>query len=92
MRRYGRGRRERQVLAFTDGYWWSNDGLRLHYRDYAGQSAAASGRPPILCLPGLTRNARDFETVAERLSAEWRVITVDLRGRGESAYAKDAMT
>ena len=79
-------------MAFTDGYWWSNDGLRLHYRDYAGQSAAASARPPILCLPGLTRNARDFETVAERLSAKWRVIAVDLRGRGESAYAKDAMT
>ncbi len=79
-------------MAFTDGYWWSNDGLRLHYRDYAGQSAAAATRPPILCLPGLTRNARDFETVAQRLSAEWRVIAVDLRGRGESAYAKDAMT
>ena len=79
-------------MGFTDGYWWSNDGLRLHYRDYAGQSAAASSRPPILCLPGLTRNARDFETVAARLSADWRVIAVDLRGRGESGYAKDAMT
>lgn len=75
-------------LAWTDGYWWSNDGLRLHYRDYAG----STDRPPILCLPGLTRNARDFETVAARLSPHWRVIAVDLRGRGESAYAKDAMT
>jgi pimeloyl-ACP methyl ester carboxylesterase len=74
--------------AWTDGYWWSNDGLRLHYRDYAG----SADRPPILCLPGLTRNARDFEAVAERLAPHWRVIAVDLRGRGESAYAKDAMT
>ena len=72
----------------TDGYWWSNDGLRLHYRDYAGSSE----RPPIVCLPGLTRNARDFETVAARLSPEWRVLVVDLRGRGESAYARDSMT
>jgi pimeloyl-ACP methyl ester carboxylesterase len=79
-------------LAFIDGYWWSNDGLRLHYRDYAAGEGAPAGRPPILCFPGLTRNARDFETVADRLSATWRVIAVDFRGRGESAYAKDAMT
>ena len=73
---------------YTDGYWWSNDGLRLHYRDYPGDKS----RPPILCIPGLTRNARDFEHVAARLSGDWRVICVDLRGRGESAYAKDPMT
>jgi pimeloyl-ACP methyl ester carboxylesterase len=76
------------MAAWSDGYWWSNDGLRLHYRDYPGPS----DRPPILCIPGLTRNARDFEAVAERLSPEWRVICVELRGRGESAFAKDVMT
>jgi len=76
------------MAAWSDGYWWSNDGLRLHYRDYPGPS----DRPPILCIPGLTRNARDFEAVAERLSPDWRVICVELRGRGESAYAKDVMT
>lgn len=74
--------------AWKDGYWQSDDDLRLHYRDYAGRD----DRPPILCLPGLTRNARDFEGVAERLAGEWRVICVDLRGRGESAPAKDPMT
>lgn len=77
------------MASWTDGYWWSNDGLRLHYRDYPGRSEA---RPPILCIHGLTRNARDFEGVAERLAGEWRVICVDLRGRGESAYAEDAMS
>jgi pimeloyl-ACP methyl ester carboxylesterase len=71
-----------------DGYWWSSDGLRLHYRDYPGRA----DRPPILCLPGLTRNARDFATTADRLAGEWRLICVDLRGRGESAYAKDVMS
>lgn len=79
-------------MDFVDGYWWSNDGLRLHYRDYAGSSDAAAGRPPIICFPGLTRNVRDFETVASRLASEWRVIVVEFRGRGESGYAKDAMT
>ena len=81
------------MAAYENRYWWSNDGLRLHARDYPARDAVlASGRPPILCLPGLTRNARDFETLAERLSASWRVVAVDLRGRGESGYAKDPMS
>lgn len=73
---------------WTDGWWMSADGVRLHYRDYAGRD----DRPPILCIPGLTRNARDFHAVASRLAGEWRVIAVELRGRGESGHAKDAMT
>lgn len=75
--------------GFSDGYWWSNDGLRLHYRDYPG---GKDNRPPIVCVPGLTRNARDFAHVAERLAPQWRVICVDLRGRGDSAYAKFPMS
>ena len=69
------------MAAWSEGYWWSKDGLRLHYRDYEG----AGDRPPIICIPGLTRNARDFEGVAERLAGTWRVICVELRGRGDSA-------
>lgn len=78
----------RNLPDYSNGYWWSGDGLRLHYRDYPGRD----DRPPLLCIPGLTRNARDYEKLAERLAGEWRVIAVDLRGRGESAYAKDPMT
>jgi pimeloyl-ACP methyl ester carboxylesterase len=76
-------------MGYIDSYWWSNDGLRLHYRDYAG---GLEDRPPILCMPGLTRNVRDFEGVAARLAGDWRVIAIEFRGRGESAYAKDPMT
>ena len=74
--------------AFTDGYFWSRDGLRLHYRDFAGRD----DRPPILCVPGLTRNIRDFEGLAARLAGDWRLLVVSLRGRGESAFAKDPLT
>jgi pimeloyl-ACP methyl ester carboxylesterase len=73
---------------YENRYWWSNDGLRLHYRDYPGPA----DRPPILCLPGLTRNARDYHDLARRLSPDWRVIAIDLRGRGDSGYAKDPMS
>ncbi len=81
------------LSEYRDAYWWSNDGLRLHYRDYAGSGdASGGGRPALLCLPGLTRNARDFAPLADRLAGKWRLICPDLRGRAESAYAKDPMT
>lgn len=74
--------------AWTDGEWTSADGLVLRYRDYPGPD----GRPPLLCLPGLTRNARDYATLAQALSPQCRVLCVDLRGRGQSDYAKDPAT
>ena len=73
------------MADYSDRYWNSPDGLKLHYRDYDGPHE----RPPILCIPGLTRNARDFEPVAERFAGEWRVIAVDLRGRGLSEHDAD---
>jgi pimeloyl-ACP methyl ester carboxylesterase len=76
------------LVAYDHGYWQSADGVRLHYRDYGG----GDGRPPILCLHGLTRNARDFERLAARLAGAWRIIAPDFRGRGESGYAKDPMS
>lgn len=59
------------------------DGIGLHCRDYPGPASAAA-RPPVLCLPGLTRNCRDFEPLAQHLAARVRVLTPDLRGRGRS--------
>ncbi len=76
------------MSAYENRYWWSRDEVRLHYRDYPGRE----DRPPILCMAGLTRNARDFEEVAARLAGDWRVIAIDFRGRGESGYAKDPMS
>ena len=70
------------MAAWQDRYWTSRDGLQLHYRDYAGPA----DRPPILCLHGLTRNARDFENLADRLAGKWQVIAVDFRGRGLSEH------
>lgn len=73
---------------WQDRHWQSPDGLTLHYRDYQGPE----GGIPVLCLPGLTRNARDFEGLAARLSPRFRVICPDMRGRGDSAYAKNSAT
>ena len=78
--------------SYEAGSWESADGLTLRYRDYPARPDAPAGRPPILCLPALTRNARDFEPVADSFAGEWRVICPDLRGRGASDYAKDPAT
>jgi len=67
---------------FRDGFVAVADGLSLHYRDYPGPI----GKPPLVCLHGLTRNARDFADFAERYSPRWRVLALDFRGRGSSSY------
>ena len=71
---------------FEDRFWESEDGLKLHYRHYHGPE----DRPPLLCMHGLTRNARDFEGLAERYAGEWRLIVPEMRGRGGSDHAKDS--
>lgn len=66
----------------------SDDGLTLHLRDYDPQVSRARGLLPVICLPGLTRNSRDFHQLAVLLSqdavAPRRVIALDYRGRGLS--------
>ena len=74
--------------AWIDRYFTSADGLRLYYRDYP---AAEPGRLPVLCLPGLTRNCRDFEGSALRIQQTRRVLSPDLRGRGRSQYDPNFM-
>ena len=76
---------------WSDQYWWSGDGVRLHARVYAGPGGSEDA-PPVLCLPGLARNVRDFELLAPHVAQRRKTIVVEFRGRGESAYAKDPMT
>ena len=73
--------------------FFSRDGLVLAGRDY--RPARPSDRRPVVCLPGLTRNARDFEPAIARLvaggasSPARRCLTFDFRGRGASHYDPD---
>lgn len=78
--------------AYEDFFYAAQDGLNLHARIYG------RGLPglPVICLPGLTRNARDFHELALILSKDARhprpVLVFDYRGRGESAWAADWKT
>lgn len=63
----------------------TSDGLGLHYED----EGDAGGRA-VLCLAGLTRNARDFDFLAPHLR-DCRLIRMDYRGRGLSDRDADCM-
>jgi len=43
----------------------------------------------LFCVHGLSRNARDFDYLADRLSKQYRVICLDVVGRGKSQYLED---
>ena len=78
------------AATYEDRYWTSSDGLTLHYRNYPGPDGG--DKLPVLCMHGLTRNARDFAALAEVLAATRRVIVTEMRGRGMSDYAPDSDT
>jgi pimeloyl-ACP methyl ester carboxylesterase len=71
----------------TERWHSAEDGTQLFARDEGPHDSVLV---PLLCLPGLTRNSRDFEPVFERYASQRRVIAMDFRGRGRSARAVDA--
>lgn len=76
-------------MRFRDVFYDSADGLRLQARIHGEENPGL----PVVCLPGLTRNARDFDALAKHLVARGRrVIAFTYRGRGSSAYADDWKT
>jgi len=67
--------RERRITA--------QDGLSLYCREYGDP---LSPGVPVLCLPGLARNSKDFHRLALHLSDRRWIVCPDYRGRGRSAY------
>ncbi len=77
------GSTSQQRTVTLDG---PDDGVRLGYRDW-GDAAATR---VIVCVHGLTRNARDFDWLAAALSADGaRVLAIDVAGRGTSTWLPD---
>lgn len=79
--------------------WTGSGGLLLSGTRWAprspanGQTADAWERAcklPLLCLPGLSRNTRDFAAIAQAVTAQGHpVIALDYRGRGFSSWTSD---
>jgi pimeloyl-ACP methyl ester carboxylesterase len=55
-----------------------SDGIRIFYDD------TGEGEPVLLCLPGWCNTHAIFAPLAERLSADHRVLAMDWRGHGNS--------
>ena len=71
--------------AFTEHYFQTEDGPKIHYRDYP--AVGEERGLPVLCLHGLTRNVNDFAELAPQIAALGRrVIVASQRGRGKSDW------
>ncbi|MGL1446742.1 alpha/beta fold hydrolase, partial [Vibrio parahaemolyticus] len=70
----------KQEHPYVERVVHAEDDLALAYRVYG---ADRTERVPLLCLTGLTRNARDFDPIGRRHGAERRVLCLDWRGRGK---------
>lgn len=62
-------------------------GLRFHYRDWAGQKP---GLPILVLLHGYTGHSRSWDTFAAGMTDRYRVLALDQRGHGESAWTDPA--
>ncbi len=59
------------------------DGVELHYSEWGSPDA-----PPVVCVHGLSRVGRDFDPIAEPLADDYRVLCLDMPGRGLSEWAE----
>lgn len=69
-----------KAAAGTDRFTTLN-GLRAHYVEWGDPDG-----PPVVLLHGLRSYARTWEPVAAALADSWRLIALDHRGRGDSAW------
>ena len=60
------------------------NGLRLRYLEWGD-----AGAPPVVCVHGYTSSAEAFNALARRFADRVRLIAMDVRGHGESAWSPD---
>jgi pimeloyl-ACP methyl ester carboxylesterase len=58
------------------------NGLRLHYVEWGAPTAQ-----PIILLHHINTHARTWDDFARRMSADYRVVALDMRGHGDSQWA-----
>jgi esterase len=61
------------------------NGLKLHFLDYGG-----AAQRYLVCIHGLSGNAHNFDALASHLTSAYRVLSIDVRGRGDSQWGPPA--
>jgi pimeloyl-ACP methyl ester carboxylesterase len=72
-----------QAPSYADRFAVAN-GLRLHYLEWGDPA-----RPAMILLHGIARHAHTFDHIATRFARDYRVIALDMRGHGDSAWSPE---
>ena len=68
---------------YADGIVAVN-GLRLHYLDWGG-----ADKPAMILIHGIERHAHTFDHIAPEFTRDYRLIALDMRGHGDSAWSPE---
>lgn len=71
-----------RVVGPTSHYYYSQR-LKLHYVDWGNTE-----KPPLLLIHGGRDHARSWDWVAQRLRDDYHIMAPDLRGHGDSEWAR----
>ena len=63
--------------------FYESQGLRLHYADWGNEAA-----PPLILIHGGLDHCRSWDAIAQALQPHFHIIAADLRGHGDSEWAK----
>jgi pimeloyl-ACP methyl ester carboxylesterase len=63
--------------------FYESQGLRLHYADWGNETA-----PPLILIHGGLDHCRNWDAIARELQPHFHILAPDLRGHGDSEWAK----
>jgi pimeloyl-ACP methyl ester carboxylesterase len=72
-----------KVMFDPASRFYQSQGLRLHYADWGNESA-----PPLILIHGGADQCRSWDWVAQSLRPHFHVVAPDMRGHGNSEWAK----
>jgi len=75
-------------MSMRDGFVRCYDRHCFHFMRYV-EWGDPHNKHVLVCVHGLTRSGRDFDYVAEHLEDAYRVVAVDIVGRGRSDWLRD---
>ena len=70
-------------MAEPAARFYESQGLQLHYADWGNEAA-----PPLILIHGGLDHCRNWDAVAKELQPHFRIVAPDLRGHGDSEWAK----